>query len=301
MSIRRFMGHTLLAWTASFLMCAAHAVAPTKETMRVAVHLGAMRDVSRADIEVSLKVWANELMTTLEVPAEVLFYTDLPGIRRDMVSGRVNFVIADPISFLRNFSLDELADGFGSVGAGEDTMVLIARKNAGISGLADLRGKRVVLLSESEVPGLWLDVICLRTFQQSCLRSGLEVSQEKLSQRQVFKVFFGKADAALVRSRAFETAAELNPQIRQQLLVVERVPLYPGAMGLFSATVSREFRDYVMAKVARFDREPRGRQMMEILHSEQVGRISKQLLEPIQVLLMEHAAFVKRFPAGKLK
>jgi len=301
MNLGHFLRGAVVTVMTSLLMNAAHAIAPTKETMRIAVHLGAMRDVSRADVEVSMKVWANELMAALEVPAEVNLYADLPDIRRDMASGRVNFVIADPISFIRNFALDELADGFGAVGVGEDSMVLIARKSLGISGLSDLRGKRVVLLSESEVPDLWLEVMCVRTFKRSCERASLDISQEKLSQRQVLKVFFGKADVALVRSRSFEIAADLNPQLRQQLAVVTRVPLYPGAIGLFSSSVSREFRDYVMSKVSRFDREPRARQIMEILRNEQVGRISKQLLEPIQLLLVEHAAFVKRESADKTK
>jgi hypothetical protein len=73
------------------------------KTLRVAVHLGALRDASRADVEVSLKVWAEELVRILDVPAEMHFYDAMPEIRRDLDADRVNFVIADGLDLLQPF------------------------------------------------------------------------------------------------------------------------------------------------------------------------------------------------------
>jgi hypothetical protein len=277
-----------LAFLAWLLASAAAAAPPTAERMRIGVHLGALRDVSRTDVDVSLRAWAAEVMKVADVPAEVLFYDALPEIRRDMEAGRVNFVIADGVSILRYFAADELSDGFGGVGKEEGTMLLLARKKAGIGSARDLAGKRIVLLSDNEISDLWLETTCLRTLRQRCAQASVIVSKEKRSRQQVLKLFFEKADAALVRSQAFEVAAELNPQIRDRLLVVERIAIYPGALGLFSSRVSEEFRDYVINKVPLILDHPRGKQIMEVLQSERIGRVSRSLLEPIRNLMREH-------------
>jgi hypothetical protein len=107
------------------------------------------------------------------------------------------------------------------------------------------------------------------------------------------KLFFGNADAALVRGYAFELAAELNPQVRERVKIIERVALYPGAFGLFSSRVSQKFRDYVIGRVPLMRNYPRGRQMMEVLQSEQIGPVSAAALEPIRALIREHDVLSK--------
>jgi ABC-type phosphate/phosphonate transport system substrate-binding protein len=295
MKCRWPLRHAVLGLLAWLLASAATATPPTAEQMRIAVHMGALREASRADVEVSMKVWANEIMKVAEVPAEIFFYEALPEIQRDVEAGRVNFIIADGVSLLRCFAPNELADGIGSVGKGESTMLLLARRKAGISGARDLAGKRVVLLSENEISDLWLETTCLRTFRQRCAQASIAVSKEKRSRQQVFKLFFQKADAALVRSQAYEVAAELNPQIRDQLLVVERISIYPAALGLFSSRVSQEFRDYTISKVPLILNHPRGKQILEVLQSDQIGRVSRSLLDPIRNLMREHETLSERY------
>ena len=268
---------------------------PTTETLRVAVHLGALRDVSRTDVEISLKVWAEELMKVLEVSADIRFFQTLPEMQRELEAGRVNFVIADGVSLLRYFDPDELADGFGNGARGESSLVLVTRKNTGIHEFKDLAGKKVALLSDNEISDLWLDTACLRVFHKSCAQASVSVSKESKSLLEVLKLFFGKADAALVRGRAFELAGELNPQILSRLEVIERIPLYPSALGLFSNRVSPKFRDYVIRKVPQLQIHPRGRQILEVLQTEHIDRVPKLLLEPIRQLMREHETLSARY------
>ncbi len=285
-----------------FILCAMAepgsvlAAPPDGESLRVAVHSGAIRDISRVDLEVSLKLWTHEVSLAAAVPSEISFYQTMPEIHRDVEAGKINFIIADGVSMLQYFSPGELADGFGSVGKDEDSMLLVARKQAHVSNFKDLSGLHVALLAENEISDLWLETACLRTFHLRCAEAGVLVGQEKRSQQQVLKLFFNKADAALVRSRAYELALELNPQIGQQMQVIERVHMYPSALGLFTRRVSPEFRDYVISRIPKLQEHPRGRQIMEVLQTEKIGRVYSKLLDPIQALLREHEALSKRYP-----
>jgi ABC-type phosphate/phosphonate transport system substrate-binding protein len=275
-------------------LVSADAAAPTAETMRIAVHLDALRDTNRADVEASMKVWAEEIMKVLEVPAEIRFYENLADIRRDLNSGRVNFVIADGINLLRHFDVNDFSDGFGGGGANESILLLVARRGAGIESPRDLSGKRVVLLSQNEISDLVLETLCLRHLKRDCGRAGLVVDKESRSQRQVFNLFFGKADAAVVRGYAFELAVELNPQIREQVRVLERIPIYPGALGLFGRQTDPAFREYVIGKVPSIQKHPRGQQILQVMQTERVIRFPRSILDPIQALLREHESLRRR-------
>lgn len=280
---------------ASCLDTAAMAAPPSNEALRVGVHLGALRDSSRADVEVSLKVWAEELMRTLDVPAEVVFFSAMPEMREGYEAGRINFVVADGLDLLRYFATGDLADGFGGASQNEEVMLFLTRKGAAIRNPGDLIGKRVLLLSNNAISDLWLDTYCLRHYQKTCASAGLIVSKENRSRQQVLKLFFDKADAALVRGYAFDLALELNPQIRERTQIFERVAIYPGALGLFSHRVSRAFRDYVIAKVPQLHDQPRGRQLLEVMQTERVGRVPHSLLDPIRDLAREHETLSRRY------
>lgn len=270
------------------------AAPPTSEALRVGVHLGALRDSSRADIEVSLKVWAEELMRSLDVPAEVLYFPAMPEIRQGFESGRINFVIADGLDLLHYFAPGDLADGFGGVSPNEDILLLLTRKGAAIRHPGDLVGKRVLLLNNNAISDLWLETYCLRHFQKTCASAGLIVGKENRSRQQVLKLFFDKADVALVRGYAYDLALELNPQIRERTQVLERISLYPGALGLFGRRVSPAFREYVITKVPQLHDQPRGRQLLEVMQTERVGRVPHSLLDPIRDLAREHETLSRR-------
>jgi hypothetical protein len=280
---------------------AATAAPPTSEALRVGVNLASLRDTSRADVEISLKVWAEELMRTLEVPAEVLFFPAMPALRHGFDADQVNFVIADGLDLLRYFSSGDLADGFGGASPNEDVLLLLTRKGAAIKHPSDLVGKRILLLNKNAISDLWLDTYCLRHFQKSCASAGLIVAKENRSRQQVLKLFFDKADAALVRGYAYDLALELNPQIRERTQVLERIPFYPGALGLFGRRVSTAFREYVIAKVPQLHDQPRGRQLLEVMQTERVGRVPHSLLDPIRDLVREHEVLSRRYATSGAK
>lgn len=290
----RFLAPSAWLLGLALLVSPAGATPPTRESLRVAVNIMSLRDASRTDVEVSLRLWAEELMRTLDVPAEIRFYDGMAEIRRDLDADRVNFVIADGLDLISHFNPGDLADGFGGLAPSEDRMLLLTRKGAGIQSGKDLAGKRVLLLGNNAFSDLWLETYCYRTFQKPCDKAGLLVSKEGRSRQQVFKLFFDKADAALVRGYAYELTLDLNPQIRARTEILEQIQIYPGSLGLFGSRVSPAFREYVIAKVPQLHDHPRGRQLLEVMQTERVGRVPHALLDPIRQLRREHEVLTAR-------
>lgn len=191
---------------------AAMAAPPTDDVLRVAVLWGAVQDVSRTDVETSMKLWATELTQALELPSEVRLYDSVAEIRRALASGQANFVMADGLSFVKSFDLSTLSDGL----AGD------------------------------------------------------------------------------VLGYSYRLATELNPQVRERIQVLERLPIYAGPMGLFSARLNPLFREYVTAKVPQMNHSPRGQQLIELLQTEKLSRFSKDRLDPLRALVQEHDTLRQR-------
>ena len=101
--------------------------------------------------------------------------------------------------------------------------------------------------------------------RQSCAKALVKIDKTGRSRQQVLKLFFGNADAAIVRGYAYDLAVELNPQILEKIQIVERYPVYGGALGMFSNRVSPKFREYVIVKAPQITNYPRGRQLMSVL------------------------------------
>lgn len=279
-----------LCWASA----AAVSAPPTADILRVAVHWGGIHDVTRSDVETSISLWANEMTKTLDLPSEVRLYDSLPEIRRALESGEANFVMADGLSFVQEFDLAMLSDGLGGDVRGDDDLVLLVRKAAGIRSPRDLAGKRAVLMEDSDVAELMLETTCLRAWATTCARAAVTVSRVKRSRQQVMKLFFGTDDVAVMRGYSYRLSTELNPQIRERIEVLARLPIYAGPMGLFSNRLNASFRDYVISQVPKMVHSPRGLQMMELLQTETLGRFGKDRLAPIRALVQEHEALLKR-------
>lgn len=212
----------------------------------------------------------------------------MPTMQKAFRAGKINLVVTDGINLLQDFDPDELADGFGGGAPGEDSMVLLVRKGKGIKDLKDLYDKRVVLMSDNAISDLVMDTTCLRQFHKSCAQAGMIVSEEASSRLQVLRLFFGKVDAALVRSYAYDLAADLNPQIRQQLQIIVRIPVYPAQLGMFNTKVSKPFRDYVTGNLTLMNKYPRAQQVLDMLKTSRLIHFDKSVLDPIRELMREH-------------
>lgn len=280
-----------LCWTSAVAVSAP----PTADILRVAVLWGALQDVTRTDVETSMNIWATELTQALELPSEVRIYDSVQEIRQALASGQANFVMANGPSFVRDFDLTTLADGLAGDVSAEDELLLLVRQGAGIRSARDLAGKRVVLIADSEVSELMLEATCLRALGAPCRSVGLAVSRVKRSRQQVMKLFFGTDDVAVMRGYSYRLATELNPQVKDRIQVLARLPIYDGPMGLFSKRLNASFRDYVIGQVPQMSYSPRGQQLIQLLQTEKLGRFSKDRLTPVQTLMQEHEALLKRY------
>lgn len=105
-----------------------------------------------------------------------------------------------------------------------DVYHLIVKKESNIKSLGDLKGKNIIIgeSREGDIAHHWLDNLLLK--------SNLEVKENffgkiKTSEKSLpalLPVFFGTADACIVTENLLRTAYEMNPQLENELISIEK-------------------------------------------------------------------------------
>jgi hypothetical protein len=249
------------------------------------------RDVPRADVEVSLRFWTEELGQLVKLKFKpIRFYDHLEDLKRDMKSGEVNFMVATSMGVAQYFSMDELRDGFSGLKNIPDHLFLVVRRASGIHSPADLAGKRVAILEGDELSEVYLDTLMMKALGKAAATGAPSVTHEKRSSTLVHRVFFNQADAALVRRNTYEAAAAMNPQVGQQLQVLEAYSFKGRSphIGLFSARVAPQDAQAITSSAMTMGATARGRQVLDIYNADNMVLTKVTELEPFLDLLTQY-------------
>lgn len=256
--------------------------APGGEVARLGMYMKIARDLNRADVRAAFEVWSDELMRKFQVPSEVRFYGDVESLRRDFDAGLVNLVIADAMTFVRHFRQDELADGFTTKLPTDASLLLLARP--GTTSADNPTGKRVARLVDDEVSETYLETLCLRRAARGCAGAGVTIIDVPNNHQAVSRLLFGQADLALVNRHGFETAIELNPQLRRAGETVAELRFDTQFFGFYSARVSPEFRRFSLRAIRDMHLDARGRQMLDVFKTERLAVAEPSVLQPFYEL-----------------
>ncbi|MDD2881368.1 MAG: PhnD/SsuA/transferrin family substrate-binding protein [Rhodoferax sp.] len=254
-------------------------------------YLPVIRDVPRKDVEISMRFWIEELVKDVKLTSKpVQMYERLADMRRDLDSGKINFVVATAMGLAQSFRAEDLADGFSGYKAKPDDLMLLVRRDAGIHTPADLTGKRLSLLEGDELTNVYLPILLMQAGQRGDLSQLGSVTREATTPKQVHSLFFGNADAALVYRNTYEISLALNPQIGQRLEVLDRFTFKTRSpyISLFSSRVSPQHREQMTASSLSLSDSPRVRQMFQIYHSDVMERTRVQDLKPYYELLQTY-------------
>lgn len=264
----------LPVWAASTL--------PTDEVSRLGMYLKITRDLNRTEVRAAFEVWNEELMRKFHVPTEVRYYSDMPTLRRDFDAGKVNLVIADAMSFVRYFKPDELANGFTTQLRTDASLLLLGHPE--VSGKLDLAGKRIARVADDDISTTYLETLCLREHGKECAALPVDFVMVPNSHQAVTRLLFKQVDMALVNRHGYETAIELNPQLRRAGVPVETLAFDTQFFGFYSARVSPEFRKFSLRAIPTMHLEPRGRQMLDVFKTDQVALAEATALQPFYKL-----------------
>ena len=260
------------------------------EPLRVAFASDVMPGLSPSEAEASIEVWAMELARGrgIALQATTKVYGELDALEKDMAAGRVHLVTMTTQRYWRlrtpAFGTVLVGQRHGHVG---QEVLLLVRKDGGIRTLADLRGRSLMVL-EGGGEGMaraWLDLLLLEQgMGDTASFFGATYSVPKAN-RAALPVFFGQRDACLLTKGAFDTIAELNPQLGTALSAVATSPPLQHSLVLVGAQYDPATRPAVLDALLNLHQTPRGQQVLSLFGRERlVVGTAADLLPTLQLL-----------------
>jgi hypothetical protein len=263
------------------------------DPLNMGFYLPGVRDVPRADVLVTLQLWADEVGKIYGYQMKPIVYDDMPALRRDMASGYLNIAVAPGMELAENFRPEELAEGFiGRHNNTEEGLALVAADPA-LLKLKDLRGKRVLQLSNDRVSETFLEVECRHQAASPC-RNLFSLNEEKRDAQLVYKVFFGQADAALVKLSTLQAVEDMNPQVGKRLHVLLSWKVKSISFGMMNPHNPPEFRERLLSAAIQASKKVRVKQILELFKTDYMEQASPSDLEPFWRLHGEYLNLTNR-------
>ncbi len=107
-------------------------------------------------------------------------------------------------------------------------------------------------------------------------------------QSQIFKVFFKNADAAVVTQKTFEFAKEFNPQIGENLKIIEHSGVPSSIYGFFRKSADENMRQKIFDLALNIKDTARGKQILEIFKTDLILKSTLDELVPIERLYSDY-------------
>lgn len=242
-------------------------------------------EVNENDAMAAVQLWTQGLATDNSIPVdpEPIIYPSLDEINTALRTKQidcVNVTLPEFFHMQDNIDKDTLIAGMKQ-GSIYEEYVIIVNKHSGFKSIRDLRNKSLIQLDTSRTPlaPSWLSVELRKQKLPSmnAFFSSIVISHSLTAT--VLPVFFGKADACLVTLSGYETMAELNPQLHQQLVLLEKSEPYIPMLFAFRKTYASPQKMHILEQVRNWHNSPGGRQILTIFQTDSIVRLSFTKLE----------------------
>lgn len=246
--------------------------------------------MSKKDYVIGMNVFIKEIIRNEGIDAETISYDDPIKLAHDFESGKLNMVACDPLTLVENVPLKYLETGimgYKNNKVDSNTLLLLANANDTRPLSEQLHG--TVATDGDRSAELYLKTLML----QNNIVQSPDTMITKNPQQTVLKLFFHKADLALIDRGSFLTAVELNPQLKTQTKILKSIPLTLGSVSYMREGISNDLQQKVLALGKRMNITPRGKQLLALFRGSYMDESKPEELVSVFSLKKEYDTLLK--------
>jgi ABC-type phosphate/phosphonate transport system substrate-binding protein len=283
------LGLLILTLTSAF------ANARDTQTIRVGGSAESIYDIRITDIEILISLLFNEMFKDQDKQLKIKIYDSDRLLSRQLAEGKLDAAFMNPVFYLDH--IDHLNSQFTYAvehGSSIKTKyVVLVRHDSGITSLAGLRNKKIIIPSGHRVGQRFLDVELMRDGLPDSEGTFSELRHTRETNAAIVNLFFGQVDAALVTDFSYQVASELNQQIPNTLQIIRTSK--PLTHMLLS--VHKGFPPQIVEKLLPFtkvfENNPRLQYLQKTFLFEGITKITAEDISDIQKLNSEYLALKK--------
>ncbi|QOY54216.1 PhnD/SsuA/transferrin family substrate-binding protein [Candidatus Sulfurimonas marisnigri] len=252
------------------------------DTLHVGSDASSVNDVNIKDMTIATDVWLKEIAKEINLDTSTTIYENPAHMAQDFADGKLDYVAAFGLVFVKYFDLSKLSDGFAQafLNGEKETFVVVVNKESGINTLSDLEGKSISIQEYDEAAKLYIEYKIKEKLEN--LTTKFETYPSR--QRALLKLFFGKVKAAVSTNKSYALATELNPQIGQKLKIIEITNLQATTFGFLSKSMNENTKKLISNGAKNIHKTKRGRQLLTLYKTEMISDSKLEDLKPFQEL-----------------
>ncbi len=258
-----------------------------KQVLKFGYFLPSLNDIDSKDIKISLDFWAQEISKNSNLGLKSYFYKDINKMKKDVENKKLDVVTASLLVLAKDFEKDTFQDGFNAVGRdpkSQNTLLLLVPKNSSIKTVKDLKHKRIIRSQSNDMEQLFFNTQLQKLFHLDADEFFKKTIYVKNYAKAVLKLFFKKADAALVTQEAYELAAELNPQIKKRLKILKSYNVNLKNAALFRKDIPKHIIDTFLNNALTLHKSARGKQILMVFRADHIVQQKVTRLEEARKL-----------------
>jgi len=265
--------------------------------IRVALSSDSFTGVNHNDVLAAIKTWAQVILKQRGVAVEVKTrISDSPEeLAEALRSGQTDAASIPTDEFLRLKEMPEFIFLPTRKNSFTERYVILVHRNNGITNVANLRGRKLLLYNN---PRMSLASAWVAALMGLPITESVDMTRIDNASRTVLPVFFRQADACVITSNVFEIACELNPQLQKELRVLATSPEVVPAVFFFRPGYASHGKDELVAAMLTLHDTPAGQQVLMLFQGDGMVKQPISCLEITRQLLQDEGDRSKRLSKG---
>jgi ABC-type phosphate/phosphonate transport system substrate-binding protein len=272
-----------------------------KEALNIGFTVSTFSNVNVTDALASLKIWANAIMRNkgYTMPAQTTVFDNINILGQAIKAKKLDLVICRSNEFVESLDPTSLVPYFVCTkkGRAEEECLLLVHRLSRIDKWEELAGKEILFSSATNaaLAKLWLETMLLDKGFGTLDRFFRKTSTTIKDSQAVLPVFFRKWDVCLVTRSSFETIAELNPQIQNDLKIVAQSPSFAPTLVCIRKGYRSDLMSALVESLRNIHMESQGQQILTLFKTERLLPCEPAYLTKIGQLISRHDQLQKHF------
>jgi ABC-type phosphate/phosphonate transport system substrate-binding protein len=236
----------------------------------------AFSEVDIKDAQAALEIWTRQMVKgSSPLKTKVTIYPDEASLLRALQTNEVNMAALASTSYLKIKDTLPVEPFFVPLSKGQvgEEFCLLAHRQRGITAASQLKNRKLLYFprcSPNSPQNLWLDYFLKSEGLGNREQFFQSVEVTETPSQAILPVFFGKIDACYVPRQAFETMAEMNPQVGRDLQILVHSPLLLRGLLIIRSDVDGKLREAVKESLTVMEKQPQGKQILTLLRYDRL-------------------------------
>ncbi|MFZ1292037.1 MAG: PhnD/SsuA/transferrin family substrate-binding protein [Melioribacteraceae bacterium] len=265
----------------------------------VGFSISMFNDVDIRDATAAIKMWGNELlkgMNTQYTPESNIYESNAEIV--EALNSRKIDLIALPITdYLEISNKTEVEPTLTTMVNGKPgyEFIIVVRKDKNYKKLEDLKNTTINIPSKTSgsIVKIWLTVL-LNEKGKNFDKFFTEVRETEKPQKSLLPVFFNQVDACVVSAESFNTMLELNPQLKNELTIIEKSPVFLGGIMCLNKSIDPQLKKSLFDVGFKLDKTVSGKQILNLFKAEKLIRFEEMHLKNILELTEKYSKIKKK-------